>query len=54
MCHIQKENINEKKFTRLEETRQSALEMAQKEDEKKKESTEDAQAVILIHNGGIG
>jgi len=43
-----KENINEEKFTRLEETRQPALEMAQEEDEKKKESTEDAQTVMTI------
>jgi len=30
---------HEKKLTRLEETRQPALEMAQEEDEKKKESS---------------
>ena len=40
---------NEEKLARLEETRQPALEMAQEEDEKKKESTEDAQTVSLIH-----
>ena len=48
ISHSRKENINEEKFTRLEETRQSALEMAQEEDEKKKESTEDAQTVTMI------
>jgi len=33
---------HEEKLTRLEETRQSALEMAQEENETTKESTEDA------------
>jgi hypothetical protein len=36
----------EEKFTRLEETRKPALEMAQEEDEKEKESSEDAQGLI--------
>jgi len=46
----------EEKFTRLEKTRQSALEMAQEEDEKTKESSEDAQEVRFTpyKRGGIG
>ena len=52
-----RENRNEERLTRLEETRQPALEVAQEEDEKKKESSEDAQEVIATRyhtQGGIG
>jgi len=49
---------HEEKLARLEETRQPALEMAQEENEKKKESSKDAQEVIATrihtHTGGIG
>ena len=41
---------NEEKLARLEETRQPALEMAQEENEKKKESSKDAQEVIAARN----
>jgi len=50
-------NHHEERLTRLEETRQPALEVAQEEDEKKKESSEDAQEVIATRyhtQGGIG
>ncbi len=39
-------NDHEEKLARLEETRQPALEVAQEEDEEKKESSKDAQEVI--------
>jgi len=38
---------HEEKLTRLEETRQSALEVAQEKDAEKKESSKDAQEVML-------
>ena len=50
-------NDHEEKLARLEETRQPALEMAQEENEEKKESSEDAQEVIATRfhaQGGIG
>jgi len=50
-----KRKYHEKKLTRLEETRQSALEMAQEKDEKKKESSEVTQEVTLtVATGSIG
>jgi len=48
---------HEEKLTRLEETRQPALEMAQEEDEKKKESCEATQEVMTVERseqGSIG
>ena len=45
-ANIQGRNHHEEKLARLEETRQPALEMAQEENEKKKESSKDAQEVI--------
>jgi hypothetical protein len=47
MRHSVKRKYHEEKFTRLEKTRKSALEMAQEKNEKKKESGKDAQEVIL-------
>ena len=47
---------HEERLTRLEETRLPALEMAQEENEKKKESSKDAQEVIrvsLSHSTGV-
>ncbi|MDR1404030.1 MAG: hypothetical protein LBJ20_00460 [Candidatus Methanoplasma sp.] len=50
-----KGKYHEEKLTRLEETRKSALEMAQEEDEKKKESSEVTQEVIPAgYQGSIG
>lgn len=46
--NIQGRNDHEEKLARLEETRQPALEVAQEEDEEKKESGEDAQEVIAL------
>jgi hypothetical protein len=41
---------HEEKLTRLEETREPALEMAQEKNAETEESTEDAQAVISDHS----
>ncbi|MCB5279856.1 MAG: hypothetical protein LHW59_10100 [Candidatus Cloacimonetes bacterium] len=50
-----KRKYHEEKLTRLEKTRKSALEMAQEKNEKKKESSEDAQEVTLTgYQGSVG
>jgi hypothetical protein len=42
---------DEEKLTRLEETRQAAMEVAQEEDASQKEAAEDAQEVTMIQWG---
>ena len=38
---------DEEKFTRMEETRQATMEVAQEEDEAPQETAEDAQSVMI-------